>query len=111
MDNLNILVEAKREYLGQLCLLMCPVMIETFEKFPSFFKSCQILIYEKIPKLISEQKKNIRSKKIKWIMNLKKLNKNPSIFLANEFFDALPIKQFSKSNGSWFEKFVFIAPG
>ena len=32
MDNLNILVEAKREYLGQLCLLMCPVMIETFEE-------------------------------------------------------------------------------
>jgi hypothetical protein len=32
MDNLNILVEAKREYLGQLCELMCPVMIENFEK-------------------------------------------------------------------------------
>ncbi len=32
MDNLNILVEAKREYLGQLCILMCPVMIEVFEE-------------------------------------------------------------------------------
>lgn len=32
MDNLNILVEAKREYLGQLCILMCPVMIQTFEE-------------------------------------------------------------------------------
>ena len=32
MDNLNILVEAKREYLGQLCLLMCPIMIEVFEE-------------------------------------------------------------------------------
>ncbi len=32
MDNLNVLVEAKREYLGQLCDLMCPVMIENFEK-------------------------------------------------------------------------------
>ena len=32
MDNLNILVEAKREYMGQLCELMCPVMIENFEK-------------------------------------------------------------------------------
>jgi hypothetical protein len=30
-DPLNILTEAKREYIGQLCLLMCPVMIETFE--------------------------------------------------------------------------------
>jgi len=32
MDNLNILVEAKREYLGQLCILMCPVMIEVYEE-------------------------------------------------------------------------------
>ena len=30
-DPLNILVEAKREYIGELCLLMCPVMIETYE--------------------------------------------------------------------------------
>lgn len=31
MDNLNVLVEAKREYLGQLCLIICPVMIEVFQ--------------------------------------------------------------------------------
>lgn len=32
MDNLNVLVEAKKEYLGQLCLIMCPVMIEVFQE-------------------------------------------------------------------------------
>jgi len=32
MDNLNILVEAKKEYLGQLCLIMCPAMIEVFSR-------------------------------------------------------------------------------
>ena len=31
MDNLNILVEARREYLSQLCLIMCPAMIEVFQ--------------------------------------------------------------------------------
>jgi len=31
MDNLNVLVEAKKEYLGQLCLIICPVMIEVFQ--------------------------------------------------------------------------------
>lgn len=30
-DTLNIMVEAKREYLGQLCLIMCPAMIEVFQ--------------------------------------------------------------------------------
>ncbi len=88
---------------------MMKVMIESFEKFPSFFKSCHILIYEKSPRLINKQKKNIQSKKIKWIMNLEKLNTYPSIFIANEFFDALPIKQFSKTKGAWFEKFVYFS--
>lgn len=30
--DLNVLVEAKKEYLGQLCKLMCPVMIEAFHQ-------------------------------------------------------------------------------
>ena len=31
MDGLTVLVEAKKEYLAQLCCVMCPHMIETFE--------------------------------------------------------------------------------
>lgn len=31
MDNLSVLVEAKKEYMGQLCLIMCPPMIEVFD--------------------------------------------------------------------------------
>ena len=40
--------------------------------------------------------------------NLKRLNNFPTIFLANEFFDAIPIKQFFKKKNVWFEKFVYI---
>ncbi len=87
---------------------MIKVMIESFKRFPSFINSCNIFIHEKSPKLIKEQKRNINYKNIKWIENLKKLNKAPSIFLANEFFDAIPIKQFLKNKNSWFEKFVHL---
>jgi hypothetical protein len=31
MDGLTVLVEAKREYMAQLCSVLCPQMIETFE--------------------------------------------------------------------------------
>ncbi len=31
-DNLSILTDAKREYMAQLCLVMCPAMIETFQE-------------------------------------------------------------------------------
>lgn len=30
--DLNVLVEAKKEYLAQLCHIMCPIMIETFQE-------------------------------------------------------------------------------
>lgn len=56
MDNLNVLVEAKREYLDQLCLIMCVPMIEVFEeiykeavkssKKDSTLKQFQILLKE-----------------------------------------------------------------
>ena len=32
MDSLNVLCEAKKEYTAQLCLIMCPIMIETFQE-------------------------------------------------------------------------------
>ena len=85
---------------------MIKIMIESFKKFPSFISSCNIIIHEKSPNLIKEQKANIKFKDIKWVISLQKINSLPSIFLANEFFDALPIKQFLKDKGIWFEKFV-----
>jgi NADH dehydrogenase [ubiquinone] 1 alpha subcomplex assembly factor 7 len=88
---------------------MMRIMIDSFEKFPSFKKSCNIIIHEKSPNLIKSQKNNIKVKNIRWISNLKKLNKLPCIFLANEFFDAIPIKQFLKEKNFWFEKFVLIS--
>ena len=87
---------------------MMKVMIESFKKFPSFENSCNIFIYEKSPKLIKEQKKKLKFKNIKWVINYKKLGSNPCIFIANEFFDAIPIKQFFKNKNNWFEKFVHL---
>ena len=87
---------------------MMKVMIESFKKFPSFIKNCNFIIHEKSLKLIKKQKNNIKFKNIKWVSKLKKIDNLPSIFLANEFFDSIPIKQFMKSKNIWFEKFVYI---
>ena len=40
------------------------------------------------------------------VNNLDELNKLPCIFIANEFFDALPIKQFIKKKNRWHERHV-----
>ena len=88
---------------------MMKIMIESFKKFPSFLKSCNIIIHEKSPNLIKKQKINIKFKNIKWTKSLTNLNSFPSIFLANEFFDAIPIKQFLKDKNYWYERFIKIS--
>ncbi len=87
---------------------MMKIIIESFQNFPSFFNSCNFLIFEKSPSLIKIQKKKLNEFKINWISNLNKVSKDPCIFIANEFFDSLAIKQFTKKDDLWFERFVNI---
>ncbi len=85
---------------------MMKILLETFKKFPVFFNSCNILIHEKSLKLKKIQKDKLGKDKIIWITDLKKIKKFPTIFIANEFFDAMAIKQFIKKKDIWFERYV-----
>ena len=85
---------------------MMKVLIDTFNKFPQFKNSCKINILEKSNFLKKIQKIKMKNKKIKWLNNLGQLNNFPCIFIANEFFDALPIKQFLKKKSKWYERCV-----
>ena len=87
---------------------MMKVITESFKNFPLFNSACNIIIHEKSPKLIAIQKKKLPKKKIIWTSKFPKIPKSPCIFIANEFFDAIPIKQFRKEGNKWFEKFVKI---
>ena len=76
----------------------------------NFFKSkVNYYFLEKSKSLKKIQKKNLKNEKnIYWIDNLKEFEKKDNlIILGNEFFDALPVKQFGKRGDSWFEKYVF----
>ena len=85
---------------------MMKVIDETLVNFPDCYNACNFIIHEKSDFLINEQKKNLDLKKFSWLTNLEKINTNPTIFLANEFFDAIPIKQFFKTKHGWTERFV-----
>ena len=88
---------------------MMRVLVRTFNKFPQFKNSCNINIFEKSELLQQTQKANIKDVKIKWLNSLSELNNFPCIFVANEFFDALPIKQFLKKEKKWYERYVSFA--
>jgi cyclopropane-fatty-acyl-phospholipid synthase len=81
-------------------------MIKVFERFNKFRESSNYFILEKSQFLKKIQKKKLNSHKITWLNSINKLKNGPNIFLANEFFDALPVKQFIKKNNKWYEKSI-----
>ena len=83
-------------------------MINSFKSFPEFNKSCKFYIFETSPYLKKIQKEKLKGFNVIWIKNLNEIKKNYNIFIANEFFDALPIKQFFKINKKWMERFVVL---
>ena len=84
-------------------------IIRSSKMFPQFFKSCKFLIYEKSKSLKNIQQKKLKSFDVSWINKLDNIKTAPTLFIGNEFFDALPIKQFVKINDKWFENYVDIS--
>ena len=87
---------------------MMKILIKTFNQFPKFKSACKINIFEKSNFLKKIQKNNIKDKKVRWVKDLNKIESLPNIYIANEFFDALPIKQFIKKEDKWYERHVKI---
>ena len=81
------------------------ILLKVFKRFPEFNASKKIYLYEISGLLKKLQKKNIKDNKVKWIKNFKDISNGPVIFFGNEFFDAIPIKQFKNEKGLLYEKY------
>lgn len=79
---------------------------------PSLFNGAKIYLHDINPFFIQKQKENLASfnKEIKWLTKISELPNIPTIVIANEFFDALPIKQFIKIKDLWYESILKINP-
>jgi len=81
------------------------VLINVFKRFPEFNIAKKIYLFEISDYLKRVQKKNIKYNQVKWIHDFKKIKKGPVIFFGNEFFDAIPIKQFKREQNFLVEKY------
>ncbi|MDM8335184.1 class I SAM-dependent methyltransferase [Wolbachia pipientis] len=81
-------------------------VIRVTKGYSSFFGSMSIHLVEISPILRKIQKEKLKRLDINWHEDIDNLPKQPTIFLANEFFDALPIDQFVYCNGKWYENRV-----
>jgi cyclopropane-fatty-acyl-phospholipid synthase len=85
---------------------LCKVLLKTFKKFPDFYKSTNVLLYERSEFLKNIQKNKIKEENVSWLNNLGKIKNGPTLFFGNEFFDAIPVKQFEKKNKKIYEKYL-----
>lgn len=76
-------------------------------RVPGFAKGATIALIETSPVLRSVQRKNVPL--AQHFNDVKALPDGPLIVLANEFFDALPIRQFVRQSGQWHERAVTLA--
>ena len=88
---------------------LCKNLLKTSKQFKNFYNSLEINLLEISDKLKTIQKVKINNRKVKWIKNIKEINCGPVIFLGNEFFDGLPIKQVYKKKKLFFEKHVALS--
>ena len=84
------------------------VLVDTIKNFPELNESINIFLYEKSDFLKKVQIKKIKDKRVKWINNFESIKKGPIIFFGNEFFDAVPVKQFTFFKKDLFEKYYII---
>ena len=80
------------------------VLVDTIKNFADFNKCLNIFLYEKSDFLKRLQIKKIDDSRVKWINNFRSIKKGPIIFFGNEFFDAIPIKQYSFFKKDLYEK-------
>ena len=88
---------------------LCKDLLKAFKKFKNFYNCLEINLLEKSHKLKEIQKTKIKNKKVKWIKKIKEISCGPIIFIGNEFFDSLPIKQIYIKDNLFFEKHVTLS--
>jgi len=83
-------------------------ILDTISKFNDIYQRIGCYILDVNEELVEIQKKTLinHADKIKWVKNINESGDRPSIFIANEFFDALPIKQFIKLNSEIKERVI-----
>jgi NADH dehydrogenase [ubiquinone] 1 alpha subcomplex assembly factor 7 len=75
---------------------------------PEFLDAVSVALIETSPVMVEAQRNTLREAPVplRWHARLDELPDGPLIVLANEFIDALPVRQFVRRGGAWRERLV-----
>lgn len=71
---------------------------------PGFPEAVELILIEASPPLRARQAERLAAFAPRWIDRVQDLPEQPLYFVANEFFDALPIRQFQRDGAGWRER-------
>ncbi len=73
---------------------------------PGFHQAMRVTLIEASPTLRAAQKERLAGYEVTWCDHIAELPDAPLWLVANEFFDALPIRQFTRKGQAWAETHV-----
>ncbi len=80
--------------------------LRSLKLVPGFLDEAEIWMVETSPVLRKACEATLPNHQIKWATGIEELPDKPLFLMANEFFDALPVRQFQKVDVQWFERMV-----
>lgn len=77
---------------------------------PGFHAAARVVLVEASAKLRAAQAARLAPHRVDWAATADELPEGPLWLVANEFFDALPIRQFTRAGAGWRETQVGLGP-
>jgi NADH dehydrogenase [ubiquinone] 1 alpha subcomplex assembly factor 7 len=81
-------------------------VVRAARQVPEFIAAAQIHLVERSAALKAQQRQALSDMAVQWHDDLDRLPDGPLILIANEFLDALPIRQFQRTAEGWAERVI-----
>lgn len=81
-------------------------IMRTVSAWPEFSAAATLHLVETSPRLRQAQFEALKSWHPTWYDSLSEVPEGPCLIVANEFFDAMPVHQFEKTEEGWKERLV-----
>jgi NADH dehydrogenase [ubiquinone] 1 alpha subcomplex assembly factor 7 len=86
-------------------------MLRVACRAPGFRDALRLTLFETSPNLMAEQQQRLAPYDPKYLQNFDAFEDGPVLIVANEFFDALPIRQFIRKESGWHERQIGLIEG
>jgi NADH dehydrogenase [ubiquinone] 1 alpha subcomplex assembly factor 7 len=88
-------------------------LLRAARAMPDFLAGLTLRLVETSPALRAAQRKTLGASAVPatWHESLEEIGPGPTLLIANEFFDALPVRQFQKTSEGWAERVVGLRDG